>query len=260
MPTGLIAVIGIAAFIGMIVCAKMKEKPQAKPLAGVFLAILIVCAGMYLHNNGIFTGEDKETRDQRASYARFEESQAKAVGEYIAQNAGSAKVVIIAAGGADYQKNPNAVKKAENVKKYIPNATIESLGYTRNENEMAAMPGATAKEFLDFFKKNADVGVFVILEEMPFDPAQAGAIFKYLYDAKGKQKIAFFNGDVSALYPLIKNDFITAAVVTKPGLKEADYEKLASENLDEAFAARYILLTAKTVDQHKDNQKIFRKQ
>jgi len=80
MPTALIVIIGIAAFIGMIVCAKMKEKPQAKPLAGLFLAVLVICAGMYLHNNGIFTGEDKETRDQRASYARFEESTAKALG------------------------------------------------------------------------------------------------------------------------------------------------------------------------------------
>lgn len=259
MPTALIVIIGIAAFIGMIVCAKMKEKPQAKPLAGLFLAVLVICAGMYLHNNGIFTGEDKETRDQRASYARFEESTAKALGEYIAKNYGSSKVVIVAAGGADYQKNPTLVKKAENVKKYIPSAQIQDLGYTRNENEMAMMPGATAKEFVDFFKKNADVGVFILLEDMPYDIAQTGIILKHLFDSKGKQKIAVFNGDISSFYPFIKQDFVTAAVVSKPGLKEEDYEKLASENLDEAFAARYLLITSKNVDQFKDNPKIFRK-
>ena len=260
MPTALVVIIGVAAFVGMIVCAKMKEKPQAKPLAGVFLAVLIVCAGMYLHNNGIFTGEDKATRDQKASYARFEESTAKALGEYIAKNYGSSKIVIVAAGGADYQKNPALVKKAENVKKYIPSAEIKNLGYTRNEHEMAAMPGATAKEFLDFFKKNADVGMFVLLEDMPYDMAQSGAILKFLVESNGKQKIAVFNGDVSSFYPFIKKDFVAAAVVTKPGLKEEDYEKLASENLDEAFGMRYILITPKNVDQYKDNARIFRKQ
>ena len=256
MPTGLVAVIGIAAFIGMIVCAKKKESPKAKPIAGLFLAILIVCAGMYLHNNGIFTGEDKATRDQRASYMRFEQSCAKALGEYVAKNHSSSKIVIIAAGGREYAKNESQKRRADLLKTYIPSAEIKALDYVRNENDMAGMPGATAKEFNDFFKANQDVGVFVLLEDLPYDPSQL--IKLSIWKGKGKQKIAIMSGDVSMLAAQFKADIVTAAVVSKPGLKEADYEKLASENLDEAFGMRYLLVTSKNIDQHAGNNRIFR--
>lgn len=251
MPTFLIVIIGIAAFIGMIVCSKKNDKPQAKPLAGLCLAILLVCAGFYLHNNGIFTGEDKDTRDQRASYGRFEESCAKALGEYVAKNYASSKIVIVAAGGKDYAKNESQKRRADLLKKYIPSAEIKALDYVRSETDMAMMPGATAKEFNDFFKANADASLFVLLEDIPYDPSQAGKLS--IWKAKGKQKIALFSGDISMMYPYFKQDIVVAAVIAKSGLKEADYEKLASENLDEAFGMRYILVTSKNVDQHKNN-------
>jgi hypothetical protein len=256
MPTGLVAIIGIAAFIGMIVCAKKKENPKSKPIAGLCLAVLVVCAGMYLHNNGIFTGEDKETRDQRSSYARFEESTAKALGDYITQNFASSKVIIVAAGGTKYAENPSQLSRAEMVKKYIPSAEIKALDYVRAENEMAMMPGATSKEFNDFFKANADASVFILLENLPFDPMDAAKLS--IWKAKGKQKIALLNSDVSLLFPYFKMDIVTAAVVSKPGLKEADYEKLAPEDLNQAFGMRYLLITSKNIDQHKTNSRIFR--
>lgn len=258
MPTGLVVLIGIAAFIGMIVCAKKKENPKAKPLAGLFLAILFVCAGMYLHNNGIFTGEDKSTRDQRESYSRFEESTAKALGDYVSKTHASSKIVIIAAGGTKYAENPSQVRRAELVKKYIPKAEIKPLNYVRAESEMGIMPGATAKEFNDFFKANADTEVFVLLEDLPFDPAEMVKLS--IWKAKGKQKIALLNTDVSMLGAFFKQEIITAAVVSKPGLKEADYEKLAPEDLNKAFGMRYLLITSKNVDQHKTNARIFRQQ
>ena len=255
MPTALVALIGLAAFVGMIVCSKKKDNPKSKPLAGLFLVILIVCAGMYLSNNGIF-GEDKTTRDQRSSYSRFEESCAKTLGEYIAKNFASQKVVIVAPGGTEFDKNPSQSRRANLVKKYLPNAEVKGLGYTRNPNDAAMMPGASAKEFNDFFKQNTDVAVFVLLEDLPYSPMEAAKLT--IWKNKGKQKIALLNGDVSMLYPYFKQDIVTAAVVSKPGLKEADYEKFASKNLDEAFKMRYLLITSKNVDQHKTNKRIFR--
>ena len=135
-------------------------------------------------------------------------------------------------------------------------AEIKALDYVRAENEMAMMPGATSKEFNDFFKANADATVFVLLENLPFDPMDAAKLS--IWKAKGKQKIALLNGDVSMLFPYFKMDIVTAAVVSKPGLKEADYEKLAPEDLNQAFGMRYLLITSKNIDQHKTNSRIFR--
>ena len=258
MPTWLVAVITLAAFVGMIICATKKENPNSKPIAAVCLLVLLAGAFMYLDNNGIFRAS-KEERDMMASAERFEESRLKSLSDFITQNYASQKVIIVAPGGTNWEQNEYNKKRVDRLKKYLPNAEVKALNYVRNENEMAAMPGATAKEFNDFFKANGE-GLFVLLEDLPFDPRELGKLS--IWKAKGKQKIALLSGEVSSLGFYFKGakpgeEVIVAAVVGKTGLKEADYEKPAPENLDEAFGMRYVMITSKNIDQYIKNTAYF---
>lgn len=228
--------------------------------AAAFIALLVLLAGvfMYLDNNGVFRAS-KEERDMMASAERFEESRLKSLSDFITQNYASQKVIIVAPGGTNWEQNEYNRKRVDRLKKYLPNAEVKALNYVRNENEMAAMPGATAKEFNDFFKANGDA-LFVLLEDLPFEPRELGKLS--IWKAKGKQKIALLSGEVSSLGFYFKGakpgeEVIVAAVVGKTGLKEADYEKPAPENLDEAFGMRYVMITSKNIDQYIKNTAYF---
>ena len=258
LPTWLVIIVTLAAFVGMIVCASKKENPNSKPIAAVCLLVLLGGAFIYLDNQGIFRAS-KEERDMMESAERFEESRLKTLADYLNQNYGSNKIIIVAAGGTNWEQNEYNKKRVDRIKKYLPNAEVKALNYVRNENEMAAMPGATAKEFNEFFKANGDA-IYVLLEDLPFDPRELGKLS--VWKSKGKQKLALLSGEISTLGFFFKGakpgeEIIVAAVVGKTGLKEADYEKIAPTNLDEAFGMRYVMITTKNIDQYAKNSAYF---
>ena len=242
MPTWLIVILAIAAGVGIGVAAKKKDDPKFKPLAVVCVLVLLACAWFHIDNQvGIF-GDNLETRNQRESAERFNEARVKKMCEYIkSKNPG--KIVIIPSGGSDYAKNEYSKKQAELVKKYIGDAEIKPVEYTRTEEEAAAGPmGPTAEEWNKFFKANADANLFVVLEQLPMD--EIGIYKMEIFRGKSKQKLALFDlGDVKMMKPFFESEVILVSVTGKAGLKSEDYEKLAPKDLEEAFKARYELVT-----------------
>ena len=108
----------IAAFIGMIICAKkQKTNPNAKTIAILCLIIVVVCAGKFLVDTGSFGGMSREMKEALASYERFSEASAQAAGELVSKKFGGKNVVVVASGGNAWEKQPN--KLVEYVKKYI---------------------------------------------------------------------------------------------------------------------------------------------
>ncbi|MBR2439653.1 MAG: hypothetical protein IKB25_05615 [Lentisphaeria bacterium] len=251
MPTWLIVILAIAAGIGMAVAAKKKEDPKFKPLAAVCVLVLLVCAFMHIDNQiGVF-GESKEVRDQQSSAARFSEARIKALCEYVkSKNPGT--IVIIPSGGTNYAKNEYTMKQVELVKKYIGNAEVKPVEYTRTEEEMAMNPMPTAKEWNSFFKANPDANLFIVLEQLPMGQE---ILRLDIFKKKGKQKLALMDmGDPMFVKPFFSDkagNVVLVSINGKPGLKQEDYEKLAPSDLDEAFKMRYELVTKDNVDSIK---------
>ena len=246
MSNVILVVVMVVAFIGMIVCAKkQKTNPNAKTLAIICLIVVVICAGKFLIDSGALGGMSKEMKDALASYDRFTEASAQAAGEYVSQNFKGEKVVIVAAGGNAFEKQQN--KLANYVKKYITGAKaeIKGLPYTPKEND----PGMgeeymNAKYFNQLFNDNKDVKIFVLTISLPFDPVQMRQL--NLWDKKGAQKIVVINADVHYLGEQISNGTV-AAIVMRPDLKQADFEKNAPSDLKKAFEARYLLVTQKNI-------------
>ena len=98
----------IAAFIGMIICAKkQKTNPNAKTIAILCLIIVVVCAGKFLVDTGSFGGMSREMKEALASYERFSEASAQAAGELVSKKFGGKNVVVVASGGNAWEKQPN---------------------------------------------------------------------------------------------------------------------------------------------------------
>ena len=253
MPTWLIVVLAIAAGVGIAISAKKKEDPKFKPLAVISVIVLLACAFFHIDNQmGVF-GESKEVRDQQASAARFNEARIKALCEYVkGKNPGT--IVIIPSGGSNYAKNEYSMKQVDLVKKYIGNAEVKPVEYSRSEEEMAMNPMPTVKEWNDFFKANKDANLFIVLEQLPMGQD----ILKLtILKSKGKQKLALMDmGDPMFVKPFFKakkegEEIVMVSINGKPGLKQEDYEKLAPSDLDEAFKMRYELITKENVDNVK---------
>ena len=129
-------VIMIAAFIGMIICAKkQKTNPNAKTFAIFCLIVVVICAGKFLIDSGALGGMSREMKEALASYERFSEASAQAAGEYVSQKFGGKKAIIVASGGNAFEKQPN--KLAGYVKKYLTgvNAEIKGLPYDPPQND-----------------------------------------------------------------------------------------------------------------------------
>lgn len=238
----------IAAFIGMIICAKkQKTNPNAKTFAILCLIVVVICAGKFLIDSGALGGMSREMKEALASYERFSEASAQAAGEYVSQKFGGQKAIIVASGGNAFDKQPN--KLAGYVKQYLTgvNAEIKGLPYDPPQND----PGMgeeymQAKYFNKLFDENKDTKLFILTISLPFDPSQAAKI--KLWGKKDGQKLVLINADVHYLYGEIKNGVVAAAVVMRPDLKQEDFEKNAPNNLKKAFEARYILITPQNVD------------
>lgn len=247
MGNVILIVVMVAAFIGMIVCAKkQKTNPKAKSLAVLCLVVVVICAGKFLIDSGALGGMSKEMKDALASYERFSEASAQAAGEFVSQNFKGQKAIIVAAGGSAFEKQPN--KLANYVKKYIKgvNVAVKGLPYTPKEND----PGMgeeymNAKYFNQLFDDNKDVKVFILTISLPFDPAQLSKLS--IWNKKGEQKLVLINADIHFLGKEIENGNVAAAIVMRPDLKQADFEKNAPSDLKKAFEARYLLISKKNL-------------
>ena len=243
----ILIVVMVALFIGMIVCAKkQKTNPNAKTWAILCLIGVVICAGKFLIDSGALGGMSREMKDALASYERFSEASAQAAGEYVSQNFKGQKAVIVAAGGSNFEKQPN--KLANYVKKYVTgvDAVIKGLPYAPKEND----PGMgeeymNAKYFNQLFDENKDAKVFILTISLPFDPAQMKAI--NVWEKKGAQKLVIINADIHYLGNEIEKGNVAAAIVMRPDLKQADFEKNAPYDLKKAFEARYLLVTQKNL-------------
>ena len=139
IPTWLIAILAIAAVVCMVVSYIKKDNPKFKPLAVVAVIILIVCSYAFIDNSIGIGRENLETRTQQESAKRFNEAKIKKVAEYIkSKNPG--KIVIIPQGGSEWAKNEYAKEQAELVKKYVGDAEIKPVEYTRKPEEAPAEP------------------------------------------------------------------------------------------------------------------------
>lgn len=259
IPSWLIIILALAAAVCMVVSYVKREDPKFKPLAVVAVVILIFCACVYIDNETGYPfngGNTLESRLSTESAKRFNEAKIKKVAEYIkSKNPG--KIVIIPQGGSEWAKNEYAKEQAELVKKYIGDAEIKPIEYTRDMNDpnVAAEPGPTVEEFNKFLKANQDAKLFIILESLPgigdVTRLYALDIFNIAKNA-GKQKVALFEsfGDGNEdqfIKPLFKADIILVAVKGKAGLKPEEYEKPAPKDLNEAFDARYELVTKESL-------------
>ncbi len=247
----LTVIIMIVAFIGMIVCAKIqKTNPNAKVLAILCLIIVFGCAIKFMVDQGAFGGDTREVTLQKESYARFNESAAKALGEFIGKKYANEKIFIVAPGGNDWAKSKNDNPTPDLLQKYIGGSNVEigGLPYTPNP-EMGPMmeESSSAKYFNQLFKEKPDVKLFVFTINLPFDPAETGRLS--IWNQSKGPKIALFNADVHYLAAEIKKGIVAAAVVLRPDLKQEDYEKLSPKNLEDAFKARYLLVTPENVEQ-----------
>ena len=238
-----IITIMILAFIGMIICAKkQKTNPNAKTFAILCLIVVVICAGKFLIDSGALGGMSREMKEALASYERFSEASAQTAGEFVSKNFAGKKAIIVASGGTAFEKQPN--KLANYVKTYLNGVNVETKGlpYTPKEND----PGMgeeymNAKYFNQLFDENKDAQLFILTISLPFDPGQASRI--KLWGIKNGQKLVLINADVHYLYNEIKNGVVAAAIVMRPDLKQADFEKNAPYDLKKAFDARYVLVT-----------------
>lgn len=239
----------IAAFIGMIICAKkQKTNPNAKTIAILCLIIVVVCAGKFLVDTGSFGGMSREMKEALASYERFSEASAQAAGELVSKKFGGKNVVVVASGGNAWERQPN--KLVEYVKKYITgaNVTVKGLPYDvpANDSGMMVEEYMNAKYFNQLFDENKDVDVFVMTLSLPYDPSQMAKI--KLWNQKNPPKLVLINADVNFLGAEIKKGTIAGAVVMRPDLKQEDFEKNAPKDLKAAFEARYLLITPENID------------
>ena len=246
MSNAILIIVMVIAFVGMIVCAKkQKTNPNAKTLAILCLIVVVICAGKFLIDSGALGGMSREMKDALASYERFSEASAQSAGEFVSQNFKGQKAVIVAAGGSAFEKQPN--KLANYVKKYVKgvDAVIKGLPYAPKEND----PGMgeeymNAKYFNQLFDDNKDVKVFILTISLPFDPAQMAQL--NIWGKKGAQKLVVINADIHYLGKEIESGNV-AAIVMRPDLKQADFEKNAPSDLKKAFEARYLLVTQKNL-------------
>ena len=247
IPTWLIAILAVAAIACMVVSYIKKDNPKLKPLAVVAVIILIVCSYAFIDNTIGIGRDNLETRTQQESAKRFNEAKIKKVAEYIkSKNPG--KIVIIPQGGSEWAKNEYSKAQAELVKKYVGDAEIKPIEYTRKPEEAPAEPGPTVEEYNKFFKANADAKLFILLEALPM----GAEVTKLEVFKSDKQKVALLDmGDIETLKPYFKSELILVAVGGTQGLKEADYQKPAPEDLNAAFDARYELVTKDNIDKIK---------
>ena len=238
----------IAAFIGMIICAKkQKTNPNAKTIAILCLIIVVVCAGKFLVDTGSFGGMSREMKEALACYERFSEASAQAAGELVSKKFAGKNVLIVASGGNAWEKQPN--KLVEYTKKYIngANVTVKGLPYDTPAGDSGMMEEyMNAKYFNQLFDENKDVDVFVMTLSLPYDPSQMARI--KLWKQKNPPKLVLINADVNFLGQEIKKGTIAGAVVMRPDLKQEDFEKNAPKDLKEAFEARYVLITPENID------------
>ena len=239
----------IAAFIGMIICAKkQKTNPNAKTIAILCLIVVVVCAGKFLVDTGSFGGMSREMKEALASYERFSEASAQAAGELVSKKFAGKNVLVVASGGNAWEKQPN--KLVEYVKKYITgaNVSVKGLPYDVPENDTGMMVEEymNAKYFNQLFDENKDVDVFVMTISLPYDPSQMAKI--KLWNQKNAPKLVLINADVNFLGAEIKKGTIAGAVVMRPDLKQEDFEKNAPKDLKAAFEARYLLITPENID------------
>ena len=248
IPTWLIVLLALAAAVCMGISYKKKDDPKFKPLAVVAVIFLLICAYAYIDNEIGIGRDNLATRQQQESANRFNEAKVKFFGEYIkSKNPG--KIVIVPQGGTNYGKNEYAVKQAELLKKYVGDAEIKPVDYTRSEEDMAMNPMPTIEEFNKFFKANKDAKLFIILEQLPMGPEMLKLdIFK----PGAKQQVALLDmGEVQMLKPFFQNGTILVSVIGKSGLKPEDYEKPAPSDLKAAFDARFELVTKDNIDKIK---------
>ena len=248
IPTWLIGILALAAAVCMGVSYTKKDNPSFKPLAVIAVLILIVCAYAFIDNEIGIGREPLKTREAQESAARFNEAKIKFVGEYIkSKNPG--KIVIVPAGGTNYAKVESAKNQAELIKKYVGDAEIKPVEFTRTEEEMAANPQPTVEEFNKFFKDNKDAKLFIMLEQLPMGPE----VMKLeIFSASNKQQIALLDiGDAATMKDFIKSEKILVTVTGKEGLKQEDYEKVAPKDLKQAFDARFVLVTKENADSIK---------
>ena len=248
IPTWLIVLLALAAAICMGISYKRKDDPKYKPLAAVAVVIMLVCAYAYIDNEIGIGRDNLTTRQHQASAERFNEAKVKFFGEYIkSKNPG--KIVIVPAGGSDYAKNEYSVKQAELVKKYVGDAEIIPVDYSRSEEDMAANPMPTNEEFNKFFKANKDAKLFIILEQLPMGMEM---LKLEVFKPSNKQQVALLDmGEVEIIKNFFKVDKILVTVMGKSGLTQEDYEKTAPKDLKEAFDARYELVTKENADKIK---------
>lgn len=200
---------------------------------------------------------------KRANERRFEESAAKALGKFIGRKYANEKIFIIALGGNNWAKYKNDYPAPDLLKKYIRGANVEigGLPYAPSSGMDPWLEEIScAKYYNQLFKEKTDVKLFVFT--LPFFPFDSEEISKLsIWTQVDGPKIALFNTEVHYLAAEIKKGTVAAAVVQRPDLSQADSGKPAPKNLDDAFKARYLLVTPENFGQmFKQYPNIFSKE
>lgn len=237
MITTLLAIVAIAALVGMIYCSKKKDNLPAPGLISTGLLLLVlICSGSIVYR----VLYDPEDKDIMRSEARYLEARA-----YVAGKAANAKSAALLTGPEDeisltVKNDMDGLEQSgiSDVKRIAISAPNMKNGLTFSER---VTPEAIEKALGEASSYDA-IFVGVSLPKTALE-------VQYWRNAAGKKPLYFLERpEFPNLDRMLEAGMFTGIIISK---SDYDYEKIAPKNLQQAFDVRFILVTK---DNLKENQ------
>ena len=257
----IIGTLMMASFIGMIVCAKKQhDQPTAKPMAVVFMIIILICGlGIFLKYG---KSADPETYVQ--ANLQFQKSSGYTLAQYLGKGLSGAQVLVI----LDKSNNDDPIQKAliKGIEKGFED-TDNDIVYVTPNVKIPKIKGQPKKNIMDVTKANdinlllgkyPNCKILITLIGLPKDIQNLNLIKTFQLRPEKAVKIGFLNGGIENLPAYIKAGFISAATFPDP-IKKYNMQ-LPSSDMKETFDMQFLLITPQNVEMiaKKYPRKIFR--
>ncbi len=253
-----LGLIMVAALVGMVLCAKKQStNSNAKPAAIGLCVVVVVCAIFLIVPKG------GGASSHLSSEVVFLKSSAYILGQKLAELTPGAKVLYLVnmrdknnagqnamiegfkegSGSAITDIKVVAIHQPKKLKTSTKKSPSDEM---REMAEMEAMELFTAKDFNAILAKNRDYNLIVTTIGLPSNLEDMSIWSLFEKNPKVCPKLVLLNGSTPNMGFLLEAGLIKAVVCSKP---QADYNQLASSNMQESFDTRYLLATKGNIKQ-----------
>jgi len=238
------------SFIGMLICAKKQhDNSAARPLALVFMLIVVVCGILMLTQH--FSPPDAERLKQER--LTFIKSSAYVLAKHLGAEMPGIQVLVFVNNKIENEPKQKALKKglkegfSPNVTDIIYLTPKVTIPQPKDGKVSKIMDIAKAKDINNLLRRYPKCKLVISMIGLPKDQKDLNIVKDFQRNSEKATKLAFIDCPVTYYKPWFESGLVAAGVV--PDLRKKYSQDSPSSDLEKSFGMRYLLITPKNVDE-----------